>query len=315
MNILQSSLFTILICTWTVQHLNIPAPSDSKRRRLFCKIWWMLITILVPEFLLVHATIERKMASESLNHSKGFNSVSVNDQSRWNALKEKVRQLCKRLHSRSWPDLVANSPIPPPSSECQAPVMWNQTYAYYANMGRFRLAVTSGLTKRSTVPLNTEQLVRAHQNGYINKLPNLSVDDILDKSKVDFFTKRLAIVQILWLIITLFIRVKKGLAITQLLFVQPAYLFWWDKPQDVNTATLIGSGDRRLPDEDYGMKGGQADRLLQTPLDSLKDFQKDSLPRRIPHDNFRQSGGFQDSVSLYLVISAVGASLLLSCYV
>ena len=108
---------------------------------------------------------------------------------------------------------------------------------------------------------------------------------------------------------------QKGLAITQLLFVQPAYLFWWDKPRDVNTATLIGSGDRRLPDEDYGMKGGQADRLLQTPLDSLKDFQKDSLPRRVPNDKFRQSGGFQDSVSPYLVISAVGASLLLSCYV
>ena len=317
MNILQSSLFTILICTWTVQHLNIPAPSDSKRRRLFCKIWWMLITVLVPELLLVHATIERKMASESLNHSRGFNSVSVNDQSRWNALKEKVRQLCKRLHSRSWLDLVANSPIPPPSSECQAPVMWNQTHAYYANMGRFRLAVTSELTERSTVPLNTEQLVRAHQNGYINKLPTLSVDDILDKSKVDFFTKRLAIVQILWLIITLFILVKKGLAITQLEVLTVAfalcstltYLFWWDKPQDVNTATLIGSGDRKLPDEDHEIKGEQADRLLRTLLDPLKGFQKDSLPRRIPNDNFRQSGGFQEFVSYDLVISAVSASL------
>ena len=83
----------------------------------------------------------------------------------------------------------------------------------------------------------------------------------------------------------------------------------------MNTAASTGSGDRKFPDEDYGMKGGQADRLPLTLLDSLKDFQKDSLPRRIPNDNFRQSGGFQDSVSYYLVISAVGASLLLSCYV
>lgn len=65
MDILQSSLFTILICTWTVQHFNIPTPSDSKRGRLFRKIWWMLITVLVPEFLLVHVIMERKMASES----------------------------------------------------------------------------------------------------------------------------------------------------------------------------------------------------------------------------------------------------------
>jgi hypothetical protein len=75
----------------------------------------------------------------------------------------------------------------------------------------------------------------------------------------------------------------------------------------VNTATLIGSGDRKLPDEDYAMKGGQADRLLRTLLGPL--------PRRIPNDNFKQSGGFQDSVSYYLVTSAVSASLLLSCYV
>ena len=70
MDILQSSLFTILICTWTVQHLNIPTPSDSKRRRLFRKIWWMLITVLVPEFLLVHVIMERKMAFESAAYEK-----------------------------------------------------------------------------------------------------------------------------------------------------------------------------------------------------------------------------------------------------
>ena len=123
--------------------------------------------------------------------------------------------------------------------------------------------------------------------------------------------------QILWLIITLFILVKKGLAITQLEVLTVAfalcstltYLFWWDKPQDVNTATLIGSGDRKLPDEDYEIKGEQADRLLRTLLDPLKGFQKDSLPRRIPNDNFRQSGGFQEFVSYDLVISAVSASL------
>jgi hypothetical protein len=156
----------------------------------------MSITILVPEFLLVHATIERKMASGSLNHLKGFNSVLVNDQSRWNAIKEKVR-LCKRLHSRSWLDLVANSPIPPPSSKCQAPVMWNQTHAYYANMGRFRLAVTSELTERSTVPLNTEHwLGRIRTAISINYLIyQLTIYSI--RAKLDFFTKRLAIVQIL----------------------------------------------------------------------------------------------------------------------
>ena len=120
--------------------------------------------------------------------------------------------------------------------------------------------VANELAERSTVPLNTELLVRAHQGGYINGLPDLSVDDTLNKSKGDFFTQSLSIVQILWLIIILFIRVKKGLDITQLEVLTVAfalcsaltYLFWWDKPQDVNTATLIESGDRKLPDEDYG---------------------------------------------------------------
>ena len=114
--------------------------------------------------------MERKMAFESLQHLKGFNSALVNNRWRWNALKEIVRKLCKRLHSRSPSDPVANSLMPPPSSsEYQVPVMRNHTHAYHANMGEFRLAVRSELTERSTVPLNIEQLVRAHQDGYIKK--------------------------------------------------------------------------------------------------------------------------------------------------
>lgn len=57
-DIMWSSLFTLLICTWTVQHLNVPAQGSangSKLRAVISSTWrrmkWMLLTLVMPEFL------------------------------------------------------------------------------------------------------------------------------------------------------------------------------------------------------------------------------------------------------------------------
>lgn len=61
-DILWSSLFTLLICTWTVQHLNVPHQIFISEKGILEKvtlwisgIWrkikWMLLTLILPEFL------------------------------------------------------------------------------------------------------------------------------------------------------------------------------------------------------------------------------------------------------------------------
>jgi hypothetical protein len=65
LDILWSCLFTIVACTWTIQHLNIPNQRQPKDRdhgcwcdfkwalkRFWANLKWMLLTIVAPEFIL-----------------------------------------------------------------------------------------------------------------------------------------------------------------------------------------------------------------------------------------------------------------------
>jgi hypothetical protein len=67
LDILWSSLFTIIACTWTVLHLNVPEQRGDKNpgwrgdirwalKGILTKMKWMLITTLAPEFVLSLAT-------------------------------------------------------------------------------------------------------------------------------------------------------------------------------------------------------------------------------------------------------------------
>lgn len=64
-------------------------------------------------------------------------------------------------------------------------------------------------------PITTEELYFLLRESHIgvDKLPDLSIDLIADESKGDLFTKGLAVVQVLWLITTVLVRVLKQLAL------------------------------------------------------------------------------------------------------
>lgn len=100
MEIIQNCVFTILICTWSVQHLNVPAPKDSKVIILVRKIRWMIISILFPEFVLAHAIGERHLASKSMHHLKGLDRFVLNDDRPWwKAFLDKVSPSSNLDHS------------------------------------------------------------------------------------------------------------------------------------------------------------------------------------------------------------------------
>jgi hypothetical protein len=109
LDILWSSLFTLLICTWTVQHLNVPEQTPDPEswqqklketlQRSGTKVKWMIVTLIVPEFLVGRAFQDWMMAKKSFSQMKEF------------AEKDDVK--------------------------------WTLTHAYYANMGGFILKVAS----------------------------------------------------------------------------------------------------------------------------------------------------------------------------
>ena len=64
-NIILSCAFTILACTWTIQHLNLLAGQDIKIVQLARKCGWMIFNIILPEFLLAQAIFELNWAHKT----------------------------------------------------------------------------------------------------------------------------------------------------------------------------------------------------------------------------------------------------------
>jgi hypothetical protein len=62
LNIVENCIFTIVACTWSVQHLNVPSPDDDFWKKILRKFKWALLTIIFPEFLMAHAIFELAMA-------------------------------------------------------------------------------------------------------------------------------------------------------------------------------------------------------------------------------------------------------------
>lgn len=77
--------------------------------------------------------------------------------------------------------------------------------------------------------------------------PEVSQEEITDRSKGDILSKGIALIQIGWFLLQLVARSRENLAITELELTTAAlaalnfamYLCWWDKPQDVRCPVLI----------------------------------------------------------------------------
>jgi hypothetical protein len=65
-DILSSCLFTVLLCTWTALHLNLPAANDGFWARVLRKARWMVQALVGPEFVLYFAVGQRYEAKESV---------------------------------------------------------------------------------------------------------------------------------------------------------------------------------------------------------------------------------------------------------
>ena len=131
---------------------------------------------------------------------------------------------------------------------------WTLSHAYYANMGGIRVKlghnrrqadeidysyyVTGTMLRDPECPKTLVEAILRH---------GLSENDIKDKSNSDPLTKSLAILQILWLVLSMIARKARNIALSQLEIVTLAfavmavliYAVCWDHPQNVDEATLV----------------------------------------------------------------------------
>lgn len=149
----------------------------------------------------------------------------------------------------------ASSHEPAPRGPCPD---WTATHGFFALMGGFALDLSrrpdllpplpNGRTRLVLTPKAVEWLANARPDLW----PNLSAEQIRDKSKANHLAKTLICAQAAYFCVHFLSRLGLGLAVTLLeintfahaFCALVVYLVWWDKPLDVDQPVLIPVDDQ-----------------------------------------------------------------------
>ncbi|KAH6842935.1 hypothetical protein B0I37DRAFT_448326 [Chaetomium sp. MPI-CAGE-AT-0009] len=332
-SIVKTCLATIFACTWTIQHLNVPAAHDGEWRKFFRVCKWMLVTILLPEFILAHAIMELILAVKTMKRMKkvipqfdGFAAqitvvyprwltLLVDSPNRWPAIRSMLGR--KRPVDRLAYEEQQQRPSATPSSQSQGNsshmVRWTLTHAYFANMGGF-VFLPPGDGEPVACPLTGEYLAVLYEH---LDFPKITGGEIEDKSKTDGLAKAFSVFQISHLVLSLIVRRSQGLPSSQLEILALAfaicgvvtYAVYWYKPKDVAVPISV-----RIKYD--GHEGGRSIPHLQT-FESFwrvvtNDNDRGSRPLgRVPNDNIPVSHTCFAHTATFLLafVSAAFASL------
>ena len=119
---------------------------------------------------------------------------------------------------------------------------WTKTHAFFLIMGGFTL-YEKGNPLRVLDWRDLEALVRAGRIDW----PDITEEEIKDKSKGDYLSKSIVVLQSTWFIVQFFARVASKITITELEVVTLAfssltgviYYLWWNKPLDVRCSVPV----------------------------------------------------------------------------
>lgn len=148
-------------------------------------------------------------------------------------------------------------------------VSWSVVHGFYADAGGFVLKAPDF----DPFPMTAKQLYVLVSNGVL-ALPDIGQREILDKSKGNWFVKGLAIWQTVYILVTITIRLAKNSAVTPLEIMTATIgicacvtmIFWWRKPLDVETPTIIVS-ELKMREVVRLIGPGTLETWSDTPLD------------------------------------------------
>jgi hypothetical protein len=361
LTIIENSLFTIFACTWSIQHLNVPALGEKGWKTLPRKCKWTAFTVFFPEFLMAHAILEFVMAVDDMG---------LLNQNGWLHALPWWYRCCRKMLGHSRPifgDSSDEETAPGSKSETASASreqQWTLTHCYFANMGGFYLrerpnssSETSSYSEaapssRAGLPLEARLPFRvgpppeadssseaglptatdpsseagrsseaSSSSGDIIRIvtarhfadfwesietPELSVEDLKDKSKTDYFTKALALVQIGQLLLSLIVRKTRHLAFSQLETLTLAfaicgvltYICYWYKPQDVKRPIEVWL--RYEEDNSSGFQQRHFDRLWEV-LTNSETSEVGQAADRIRNDNIPKAAPDTTHYALYVL--------------
>ncbi|CAG8586541.1 unnamed protein product [Penicillium salamii] len=264
MSIVWSCLFTVIACTWTVQHPDLPhqrweyPKTNAGWWRWSIKKWtnlsaWFLGTIIAPEVLLAKYVADLQEANEFFKNVEKF---AKDDRVEW------TRTHCmfavmggfvmKTNGSQSErPNQEANKPAgtkeagaladaatkSPPGSSIDNTIsskppepkpLSSPSNDDKQEAPQNQQDLESGASSpewKILYPTDIIALRKSERSGTLEKLPDISAAYINDKSKSDNLMRLIAILQIIWLCIQVIARAVGGLAVSQLEISTVAFAF------------------------------------------------------------------------------------------
>ncbi|KAK1751525.1 hypothetical protein QBC47DRAFT_392014 [Echria macrotheca] len=273
--IIWSCMSIFLVCSWKCVHLNCPTleemrggwhhfklgswkvpyfPKPGLRSKWRRRLGWMLAISVAPEVGVVMAFKQYRRAKRCLSEASELFSGRENPLTMAHAFALDMGAVWVR-------DATRREPIPLVSESMSG--------------GRDQLMSTkfpdpavwvTGVSRPATL----DDLYDP------NVFPDLSENEIMDRSKSDAFTKLFALAQSVWLITQSIARAVNGLAITELELVTVSfvtcaavmYALWWNKPFDAETRHIL----LKLPDN-------RSQNGTLTPIRSLQLQPGPSLER------------------------------------
>ncbi|KAJ7200454.1 hypothetical protein C8J57DRAFT_441424 [Mycena rebaudengoi] len=262
-SLVSSCIFTLALCVWTAIHLNIPEEPTGTRQFLR-KLIWLGVGLLAPEVVTFTAWNQHATASRLVRELGKRNSP----------VEPLWRRFCRRMVPELlWPKVKAI--VAPDMQKVRALVLaefcltgmkggvasprevgddWNLVHGFYAVMGGYAIDVSNmpgdpflpnGM-KRVTLTADGLRFLLQYAPEYV---PQVSEEDINDKSKADGLAKLLVALQAAWFCMQCIARASQDLPISLLeittgghaLYTLFTYILWAQKPMNISVPTLIAS--------------------------------------------------------------------------
>ena len=341
LDILWSCLFTIIACTWTIQHLNVPEQREGrdpgwkgdlkwKLKRIYASIKWMLITMVAPEMVMGRALADLVSAKRDLRELQKFASE---DQVPWTLTHTHYANMGGFvIRSGVGENIVLGPHVGVDNMHGDYPdtktsaghtlIVHQPDEIIEPNHPKPDLGSTEETQRNEDTPyqnlpchLNAQIICRLRHDKFLPKLPFISKEEIEDKSKSDAFVKIIAIVQISWATLQIIVRAARKIAISQLELAVLAfaacavviYCLYWTKPKNIQATTTILQYRHGIPSPILReVTKNTYDSIVQMFMSFRSDVSQPYSGNRIRNDNIY--GSNDDFASLVLALT-FGATL------
>lgn len=275
LDIFWSCLLTIIACTWSIQHLNLPEQRSNHhlgwKREIIWSLkgfWsnakWMIATMIAPEYVLGKALGDFVAAREYKRLMRAF---AENDNVEWNlvhgffanmggfVLPPAQEPLMETIEDESQaPNRAATNldPAAPATLEEGSQVRNIDHANGDITPSAVQQQSPTNFTENRAIHLIAHDLYSLRHRGILRKLPNITSSEINDKSKGDVFVKSVAVVQVIWVMLQVIVRAAKKLDVSQLELATTAfsvcaiitYCLLFHKPKGVEVAVVLTDCDR-----------------------------------------------------------------------